>query len=80
MAMVVLWMKRSTALAGCPARASTRSHPAAPLVPDRGRGRDFREEQALLVLQADDIGKRATNVNGDLKHGERPLSRHQESA
>ena len=44
------------------------------------RGRDFREEQVLLVLLADDIGKRATNVNGDLKHGERPLSRHQESA
>jgi hypothetical protein len=45
-----------------------------------GRGRNFREEQALLILQTDDIGKRATNVNGDLKHGERSLSRHQESA
>jgi hypothetical protein len=42
-------------------------------------GRDFREVQALLVLQADDVGKRAANVNGDLKHGEQSLARHQEN-
>jgi hypothetical protein len=34
-----------------------------------GCSRDFRETQALLVLQADDISKGATNVNGNLKHG-----------
>jgi len=27
-----------------------------------------------------DVGKRTTNVNGDLKHGERSLARHQESS
>jgi hypothetical protein len=31
-------------------------------------GRDFREVQALLILQADGIGKRATNVDSNLKH------------
>jgi hypothetical protein len=34
-----------------------------------GCGRDFREAPALLVLQADDISKGVTNVNGNLKHG-----------
>jgi hypothetical protein len=34
-----------------------------------GCGWHFREEQALLIMQADDIGERATNVNGDLDHG-----------
>jgi hypothetical protein len=33
-----------------------------------GRGWNFRAVQALLVLQANGISKRATNVNGDLKH------------
>ena len=66
-------------LHGCSRLSGERQHAGHallhPLHQIAGCARDFREEQALLILQADDIGKRATNVNGDLKHGERSLSR-----
>ena len=46
----------------------------------RDRETDHTEVQALLILQADDVSKRAANVNSSLKHNEWSLSRHQDSA
>ena len=39
-----------------------------------GRSRHFHQQQTLLIMQADDVSKRATNVNGDLDHGSRSFT------